>query len=118
MRRSGSTPTWTRLTPAEVGRKENTQAALPWVGQRLEQDGSAATEPAPALEVFADPELEASQAQDRQRLLGVQQVGGGRVVVSNKGHWFLDMDGMACGRATSSVTERGLGPVLYGVQCV
>ncbi|KAL6779790.1 hypothetical protein ACKKBG_A13730 [Auxenochlorella protothecoides x Auxenochlorella symbiontica] len=71
--RSGSTPTWTRLTPAAVGRKENTQAALPWVGQRLEQDGSAATEPAPALEVFADPELEASQAQDRQRLLGVQQ---------------------------------------------
>ncbi|RMZ53164.1 hypothetical protein APUTEX25_005153 [Auxenochlorella protothecoides] len=59
--------------PSLTARKENTQAALPWVGQRLEQDGSAATEPAPALEVFADPELEASQAQDRQRLLGVQQ---------------------------------------------
>jgi len=55
---SGSMP----LPNFDQSRKENIQAAIPWVGQKIEQKHNAKTiKPDPVIEVFGDPELESKQ---------------------------------------------------------
>jgi hypothetical protein len=57
-RSAAAAPSWAKLAGFEAGRKENVQKAGAWAGQRLRQAAAHSAPAAPALEVFADPELQ------------------------------------------------------------
>ena len=56
---AGARPSaWTSLPSYEQTRKENTQKAASWAGQRIKQTQSFSAPPAPALDIPLDPEFE------------------------------------------------------------
>ncbi len=52
---------WTTLPSYEQTRKENTQKATSWAGQRMKQTQAFAAPPAPALSIPLDPEFEEAE---------------------------------------------------------
>lgn len=55
---SAAGPSWTSLPSFDQARKENTQKAASWAGQRIKQKSIAAIPAAPALEIPLDPDFE------------------------------------------------------------
>lgn len=56
--RSAAAGAWTKLGGFEAGRKENVQRSAMWAGQKVKQAAAHSAPAAPALEIFADPELQ------------------------------------------------------------
>jgi hypothetical protein len=98
---------WTKLAGFEAGRKENVQRAGAWAGQKLRQASAHSAPAAPALEVFADPEL---QARPYLSFCTTSRRGLGQEGFQNKGRVVsrpsdvMDTDtGAGCGEGTPRV---------------
>ncbi|GAB4819517.1 hypothetical protein N2152v2_006563 [Parachlorella kessleri] len=59
--RSAAGP-WSKLGSFEQSRKENTQHATSWAGQRIKQQPAHSAPPAPALDIPVDPEFQEQAA--------------------------------------------------------
>lgn len=75
--RSAAGP-WSKLGSFEQSRKENTQRAGVWAGQKLRQAPAHSAPPAPVLDIPVDPEFEELEAAEAARAVGAAGGGGSK----------------------------------------
>jgi checkpoint serine/threonine-protein kinase len=81
---------WTSLPSYEQIRKENTQKATSWAGQRMKQTKAFAAPPAPALSIPLDPEFEEAEKNNTSRAAAAAEARNQQVSIRQR----LDRGGL------------------------